>query len=125
VRSALVWLNWPDPVDTIANVRAEDPIRQQRAAIFAAWAEELTPNLGYLTAELIRLAEEYRGTVRARPALWDALYAIAAPRSGYAQIDPKQLGKWLGRNVDTIAGGHRLTVDRRDKARPRWKLNLA
>src|SRR5262249_53352863 len=74
VRSALVWLNWPDPVDTIANVRAEDPIRQQRASIFAAWAEELTPNLGYLTAELIRLAEEYRGTVRARPALWDALY---------------------------------------------------
>ena len=90
--------------------------------MFSAWAQELVPNVGYQTAELIRLAEQYNGTVRTHPALWDSLFAVAAPRSGAQQIDPKQLGKWLGRNVDTIANGERLTVDRSDKARPRWKV---
>ena len=125
VRSALVWLNWRDPVETVANAQAEDPIRQQRAAVFAAWSQELVMGIGYPTSEIIKLAEEYGGDKRTHPALWDSLFAIAAPRSGYQQIDPKQLGKWLSRNIDTIASGQRLTVDRADKARPRWKLILA
>ena len=121
----LVWLHWPDPVETVANAQAEDPIRQQRAAMFTAWSEELVLGVGYQTAEFIKHAEEYSSGARTRPALWDALFAIAAPRLGYQQIDPKQLGKWLSRNVNTIAGDYRLTVDRSDKARPRWKLTPA
>jgi putative DNA primase/helicase len=122
VRSALIWLNWPDPINTIANVQAEDPIRQQRAAVFSAWAQDLRPDIGYQTAEIIKLAEQYTGSDRAHPALWDALYAVAAPRAGTAKIDPDRMGKWLSRNLGTIAYGHKLTVERTDKARPRWKL---
>lgn len=122
VRSALVWLNWPDPVDSLAGVQAADPIRQQRAAVFAAWIEELMPNVGYRTSELIRQAEEYNLSERARPALFEALFAVAAPATGHQQIDPKRLGQWLLGNAGTIARGHKLVVDRSDAARPRWKL---
>jgi putative DNA primase/helicase len=123
LRSALVWLGWPDPVDTVANVRVQDPIRQARAAVFSAWAAELQLGIGYQTGELIRLVEQYSGTVRAHPALWDALFAVAASRSGHQMIDPRLLGLWLRDNLDTIAAGHKLTADRSDTSRPRWKLD--
>ncbi len=123
VRSALIWLNWTDPVATVATVQAEDPIRQQRAAVFIAWADELRLDIGYQTAELIRVAGEHDDTGnRKHPALWDAFYAIAAPKSGYQIIDPKQLGKWFSANEGTIAAGYQLSVDRTDKSRLRWKL---
>jgi putative DNA primase/helicase len=125
VRSALVWLNWPDPVDSLAGIQAADPIRQQRAAVFAAWSEELIPNVGYQTRELIHQAEEYNLSDRAKPALFAALFAVAASHTGHPQIDPKRLGQWLLRNVNTIARGYKLLVDRGDAARPRWKLTAA
>ena len=53
----------------------------------------------------------YAGTERAHPALWDALFAIAAPRSGFQTIDARLLGLWLRDNLGTIAAGHKLTVD--------------
>jgi putative DNA primase/helicase len=123
VRSALVWLNWPDPVETVASVRVQDPRRQARVAVFTAWATELQQGIGYRTGELIALAEQYAGGKRARPALWDALYSIAAPRSGYQTIDPTALGVWLRDNKDTVAAGHKLTVDYSDTRRPRWRLS--
>jgi putative DNA primase/helicase len=122
VRSALIWLNWPDPADTVTNVRVEDPIRQARAAVFSAWVMELQPGVGYQTGELIKAAEFYTGMERAHPALWDALYAIAAPRSGFQTIDANTLGRWLRDNLDTISAAQKLTVDRSDSARSRWKL---
>ena len=41
LRSALVWLDCPDPVLTMETARDDDPVRQARAAVFAAWASEL------------------------------------------------------------------------------------
>ena len=46
VRSALVWLGCPDPVETVAALKADDPMRQQRAAVFSAWTRELFPSAG-------------------------------------------------------------------------------
>ena len=122
VRSALVWLGWPDPVDTVESIRTEDPRRQQRAAVFPAWAQELQVNIGYQTAELVTLAEQWADDVRARPALWDAFFAVAAARTGPPQIDRTRLGNWFRTNHGTIAAGFKLTADRRDAARPRWTL---
>jgi hypothetical protein len=119
VRSALVWLNWPDPVDTVTNVRVADPIQQARAAVFSAWVKALQPQIGYQTGKLIKAAELYAETERVHPVLWDALFAIAAPRSGFQTIDARLLGLWLRDNLGTIAAGHKLTVDRGDNNRPR------
>jgi hypothetical protein len=37
VRSALVWLERPDPASTIAALRESDPVREARANVFEAW----------------------------------------------------------------------------------------
>jgi putative DNA primase/helicase len=127
VRSAIVWLGCADPVGTMATAAANDPQRQNRAAVFAAWAAELgLAPAQFLTKELIAKADEMvpgvYPTKRVRPMLRDALIDVARDRSGQA-IDNTQLGKWLGSNEDTICAGYKLTVDRSNKVRPRWLLS--
>jgi putative DNA primase/helicase len=122
VRSALVWLGWPDPIASLARVRAEDPVRNALFAVVDAWAHELKIDVGYLTAELIKQAlETTYGDEKLRPALGDALFAVAGGRTG--MIDPAKLGLWLNANVNRVIGGHKLVVDREtNRARPRWTL---
>ena len=92
VRSPLVWLGWSDPVETVASIRTEDPVRQQRAAVFAAWAAELTVGVGYQTSELIVKSEAWGQGERTCPELFAALFAVAASRGGGQQIDFAPLG---------------------------------
>jgi putative DNA primase/helicase len=115
VRGALVWLGYSDPVASTSAVRAEDPIRQARAAFFTTWASELGCMHGYRTAELIDAANT-------RLAWRDALLDIAAAKSGPERIDPHKLGNWLRNNADTIAADYKLIPDRSDSTRPRWRL---
>src|SRR5271166_3013607 len=123
VRSALVWLGWSDPVETVAAIRTEDPIRQQRAQVFAAWAGELILGIGYQTSELITQAEEWAQAQRTHPKLFAALFTVAGARGSGQQIDPRRLAHWLRHNLGTIANRHKLTVDRADQTRPRWVLS--
>jgi putative DNA primase/helicase len=129
VRSALVWLGRADPVATMATAAAEDPIRQQRAAVFAAWAAELPlAPARFMTGEIIEMANEHDTAAYGklpkpkRPLLRDALRDAAGGRDGFG-IDAKRLGRWLTRNAGVVCGGHKLEVDRSDKARPRWLLS--
>jgi putative DNA primase/helicase len=123
VRSPLVWLGWSDPVETVAAIRAEDPIRQNRTAVFAAWGKELVIGDGYRVAELIDHTEERdQFFARTKPELFTAFHAVAALRGGGEKIDPIRLAHWLRRNLGTIAHGAKLTVDRSDGFRPRWTL---
>jgi putative DNA primase/helicase len=118
VRSSLAWLGKAAPCGSTATLRTSDPIRQARAAVFKAWANMLGTAAGYRTSELITGA-----MARSDASLREALLAIAAARSGSHPIDAIRLGRWLQRNVDTVAAGYKLTVDRSDAARPCWKLN--
>ena len=124
VRSALVWLNWPDPDESIKAVRAADPIGAKLHAVIAAWADELMVNIGYYTSELVERAGQYIGdgsNDRARPALWEALFAVAGNKTG--QLDPRALGRWLEVHLNRVSAGHKLLVDREtNKARPRWSV---
>jgi putative DNA primase/helicase len=127
VRSPLVWLGLPDPVTTMEGARAEDPVRETRLQVFAAWAAELGVSHGYQTAELVELVEQQTvlgfKVVSAKPQLHDALLAVASKRrSAPAQLDPVRLGQWLSRNANTIAGNFKLLVDRTDHQRPRWQV---
>jgi putative DNA primase/helicase len=130
VRCTLVWLNQADPVQTMAAARAEDPIRQQKDAVFTAWAAELSlGEPGYQTAELIRLAQE-RFTHECsnpgeliRPSLRAALLAVAGKGASEPSIDANRLGYWLRDATNNITGGHKLTKSARETTRPRWVLN--
>ena len=122
VRSAVVWLGCADPASTIATARAEDPQRQDRGALYGAWAAELDLYPArFSTAELIGWAEETEyGGERRRPQLHAALLDVAARRG--SGIDPQRLGRWLQRSANSIGAGYKLKADRADAARPRWML---
>jgi hypothetical protein len=124
VRSALVWLGFADPVDSMEAARVSDPVRQDRTAVFEAWRAELGTSNSYLAAEIAQLAEDrhnYDGSPR-RPALYAALLANCAKHGNGAQIDPRRLGRWLTNHENTIASGCKLVVDRSDKSRVRYGL---
>jgi hypothetical protein len=124
VRSALVWLGYADPVETMDTARGADPVREDRSTVFAAWRTELDVNAGYLAAELAELAEcryDYDQSF-VRPTLRSALLAVADKHGSGGQIDTKRLGHWLKKNENTIVGGHKLIADRSDASRPRWRL---
>jgi hypothetical protein len=109
VRSALVWLGRADPVSTIATTAAEDPVQQERAAVFSAWASELPlAPAQYMTGELIEKADEKLTNIYppkyTRPTLRDALGNVAGARNGFG-IDAKRLGQWLGRNEGVVCAG--------------------
>jgi putative DNA primase/helicase len=123
VRSPLVWLGCADPVASMSSLRAVDPKRVERAALFQAWADELGVG-AFQTADLINRAND-QGAFGAftRPKLRDALLEIGRDRHG--GMDPKRIGKWLSRNENNVAAGLKLTCDRGDEARPRWVLRGA
>jgi hypothetical protein len=122
VRSALVWLGWPDCDESIKAVRAADPVGAQLHGVITAWAAELDVGIGYYTGELVTLAGEYvtDANERARPAVWDALFNVAGNKTG--QLDPRALGRWLEAHLNRVSGRHKLLVDRTNKARPRWSV---
>jgi len=124
VRSAMVWLGWPDPDLSLKTARAIDPHTSKLFAVVTAWAAELKVSEGYYTGDLVKLAGEYPGNGsedRVRPALWDALTAVAGNKLG--GLDPVKLGVWLEAHLNRVIAGHKLLVDREtNKARPRWSL---
>jgi putative DNA primase/helicase len=114
VRSTLLWLGNPDPVDTMKGARGDDPSRQTMAALFSAWRDAIGTQEGKTSSEIIKLAcTPTSGDRSVGPAeaswrhteLHEALLAVAA-RNGV--IDARELGKWLSRHRDRIAGGLRL-----------------
>jgi len=134
VRSGLVWLGRPDPVDTVETIQSDDPHLQERRAVFTAWVNELETESYYQTFELVRLASESGPgpTGKRRPELWDALLAVAYPNlGGPPAIDARLLGIWFRDNRDTVVNvtdkdgvvaSYQLASAGKDVTRPRWHL---
>lgn len=124
VRSAIVWLGFADPLDTMAGARGADPVRQDRALIFEAWHADVG-SAGRTAPEIIELAEArypYDGSLQ-RPRLHAVLVDVAQKRAGPAgKLDARRLGKWLSKNENTIAAGFKLIVDRADARRWRYQV---
>jgi putative DNA primase/helicase len=127
VRSPLVWLGFDDPVATMSTARNADPVRQDRVRAFEAWRNELGITDAYTAPEIIERAEAqwpYDGSP-ACPALRAVLAEVAGKHGAAGQIDARRLGKWLTRHENTIACGLKLTVDRNDQRRPRYRVRPA
>jgi putative DNA primase/helicase len=123
VRSMLVWLGRPDPVQTMNTIRSADPVRQARMSVFTSWVNELGTGGAYRTSDLIDRAcdQDLIGGWQ-RPALREALLDVARAKTREPQIDSRRLAFWLRNAKGTIAGGFKLSVDESDRARPRWIL---
>ena len=130
VRSALLWLGQADPVDTMRGARADDPSRETMVALFRAWRNVIGTEERKTSSEIIKLActttpkdpgGDGVGEASCRYAdLREILFTVAG-RNGV--IDARELGKWLGRHRDRIAGGLRLEgrADPHGHA-ARWRL---
>jgi putative DNA primase/helicase len=103
VRSALVWLGCPDPIDTMEAARADDPEVSSLRSLMAAWYNAVnTQNftLGKLKEEAWR--DGFGGGLL-HPDLKEALLAIADNRG---ELNTRKLGHFLlrhkGRIVDNM-----------------------
>jgi hypothetical protein len=113
VRSALVWLDCADPVDTMEAARAEDPELEALRRVIAAWLEAIGPSIPQTAGQLRDHAEmkksdfDYNGAgTFAHPEFRDALLSIAY---GGGSINAKALGRWLSRYRGRVINGHKIT----------------
>jgi hypothetical protein len=115
VRSPLIWLGLPDPIDTMEAARKDDPQLQAMEAIFAALKEAIGIDRKTTAAEIIQLADQRSENSLFNPSttpqlkypgLKEALQNVAVDRLG--GIDPRALGKWFSRHKGRIAKGVRL-----------------
>ena len=103
VRYPLLWLGAADPLDTQAELRANDPVREALVAIHTAWMD----TFGNEPATVADAVDAANGKGQSEKAqLAEALRAVAGERSG--EINTRRLGRYLARNVRRIENGHRF-----------------
>lgn len=117
VRNPLLWLGAADPLDTQAELRASDPVREALVAMLNAWRE----TFGMEPATVADAVQAATATgMSANPQLLDALQAVAGERTG--EVNSRRLGRYLVRHVRRIEGGLRFEnvgIDRLT-SRPRF-----
>ncbi|MDT9598523.1 hypothetical protein [Sphingosinicella rhizophila] len=103
VRSALVWLEQVDPVETMASARDNDPVLSSLSALLHTW-HRAAGDTFQPTSKMKALADtrDARGDL-VHPELQQALLEVAEkPGVG---IDPRRLGMFLARHSGRIVDG--------------------
>ncbi len=126
VRSALVWLRQADPVESIKEVRKNDPYLAQIATVLAAWLA-LYPGQAISSGEVAAEVAQFGFDAKNYPkhaALREALLPVAEFRG---TIETRRLGNWLkkirGRSV-TLEGHslpHKFDFDDTKQNVAQWK----
>jgi len=103
VRNPLLWLGAADPLDTQAELRATDPVREALVTLLTAWR-------GTFGADAATVANAVDAAtapgMSARPQLLEALLGVAGERNG--DVNARRLGKYLTRSVRRIENGMRF-----------------
>jgi putative DNA primase/helicase len=107
VRSALVWLGRPDPVDTMEAARADDPATSSLRAVLAAWHTAIGSGERTI-AKVIQAADERMMDNRIHADLYQALADVAQARPG--EINSKSLGLWLARHKGRVVDGLKIVA---------------
>jgi hypothetical protein len=125
VRSALVWLGYADPVETMEAARADDPSRANLHAVVAAWLKVIGPDnpmsAGGIIARAFWAASDDR-----QPILKDAI-AVVATQPGKDELDARKFGHWLGRNKNRTVNGIKILgeQDKHTKQQVWWLSRTA
>jgi putative DNA primase/helicase len=129
VRSALIWLGYPDPIETMETARREDPSLQTMQAVFAALKDLIGvgSEKACSVAEIINRANEHEpgpsGFRLRYPGATEAFQHVAGDRNG--AIQGRELGKYLSRQKGRVALGVRLEgeADEHGHAARWWLTN--
>lgn len=126
VRSALVWLGYADPVETMNKARADDPVAASLLTLLHAW-HEVAGSAPLRTGEVVNLAEARDPVTQAwrHVELRDALVETAGdPKGG---ISSRRLGHFLGRHKGRIVDGLKLSEagDDTHNGQKLWKVAAA
>jgi putative DNA primase/helicase len=113
VRSALVWIGYVDPVNSMRTIIDDDPEHQIRHEFCAAWAES---KLEPLPVDEIISALEVKDNLRFRE-------AVAEVATVAGKIDKDALSKFLRSIKGRVFGNHIVT--KHDKRKAEWSVQSA
>lgn len=124
VRSCLVWLGLPDPVDSLHQARADDPELAAIRALLVSWETAIGANREITVRAVIVSANNHilmsDGELEF-PDFRDSLVAIAGTKGN---IDARRLGQWLLKYEGRLVDGRHLkrgTPDSHTKVAT-WKV---
>ena len=127
VRDALVWAGYADAVETMQEVRDNDPVVEQFTAVTTQWRMFFGP--GVITArQLIECATELKAsndglnrTVFVRPDFREALLSVAELGGN---INSKRLGRWLMTAHSRPVDGCKIIKCSRVHGVQEWRMEL-
>jgi hypothetical protein len=103
VRNPMLWLGAADPLDTQAELRAADPVREALLAMLGAWCDQFGDKPTSV-ADAVKAATSSGQSEHAQ--LFDALSSVAGERDG--KINTRRLGRYITRNLRRIENGQRF-----------------
>ena len=100
IRGTLIWLGEADPLETMSEIRKNDPKQSGLRTIMCQWAEHWPPEVPVTAAEMIKKAEAWEpGSGHVNTGWRDALMTVASIGNN---ISNRRLGTWLGRNKSKV-----------------------
>ncbi len=121
IREPLVWLGMNDPCLTTGALIDEDPQRESRAEIIAAWYNalgEATLRIG----EIVLQVNTYLGAGDGLKALRQKLLGVAAEYGDRNSLDPDRLGKFCRTIQDRVFNGLVLRKEGSETNAKRWRV---
>jgi putative DNA primase/helicase len=109
VRGALMWLGKADPVETMEEIRGDDPELTALRAVATAWCDAFPGGQSVTVADVVKTAVEQQGGGFGGEArefvnedLREALMTVAGRGPS---ISGRELGRWLGNTKGRIVDG--------------------
>ena len=119
VRGALIWLNFPDIIESQTRLEDEDPVKNAFASVLEAWYDIYSSN----ERTIGNIFEDFQDTQSSIKYKYDTLYE-ALDNAVYHRGDlrPRHIGMWLEKNKGKFANGYQLVRGMRDKQGMLWKV---
>jgi hypothetical protein len=119
-REPLIWLGEPDPVDSLEEIRADDPILGDIREFFDLWRNYLAMDVPYTTARIIEIASEQAPTNFNPP--WLKLFLLRVGMGKTGELSPERVGRWMRRISGRIIDEHRLLKERSARGSAAFRL---
>ena len=120
VRSALVWLNQADPVESVNEIRANDPILSSLKGVLEAWRVVFADEKHKASDVVKRLdsIHSFDSQFLELTAMREAIMPVAGVRG---MLESRKFGDWLRKNKERPSGGFRFVSDGMSGGVSYWK----